>query len=136
MRHRDEGFAAQSRASTQLCLQGAKINQSLLTLGRVFQHLADKPASAKSASKHIPYRDSHLTRLLQPVLGGNSKTAIIATISPSRSAMDNTKATLHFVSVAARVRSRAFQACAAHTCCSCLRPELAPFLCNKAVPGY
>ena len=92
-------------------MQSAKINQSLLTLGRVFQHLADAKPSTAGASKttgrqHIPYRDSNLTRLLQPVLGGNSKTAIIAAIAPGRSSLENTKATLHFVSVAARVRCR------------------------------
>lgn len=94
-------------------LQSAKINQSLLTLGRVIQRLADKPSTSAAgarpasaaAKQHIPYRDSNLTRLLQPVLGGNSNTAIIAALSPGRSSLDNTKATLHFISVAARVRT-------------------------------
>jgi centromeric protein E len=106
-------------------LQGAKINQSLLTLGRVFQHLADKPAhgntggakTTPSKHHHIPYRDSNLTRLLQPVLGGNSKTAIIAAIAPGRSSLENTKATLHFVSVAARVRASS-RSCTNYIDCS------------------
>jgi hypothetical protein len=85
-------------------LQSAKINQSLLALGRVIQHLADKPCQSRVSKQHIPYRDSNLTRLLQPVLGGNSKTAIIATIAPGRSSLENTKATLHFIGVAAKVR--------------------------------
>lgn len=85
-------------------MQSAKINQSLLALGRVITHLADKPAAGRVSKQHVPYRDSNLTRLLQPVLGGNSATAIIATVAPGRSSLENTKATLHFVSVAAKVR--------------------------------
>ena len=87
-------------------VQSAKINQSLLALGRVITHLAEKPAAGRVSRQHVPYRDSNLTRLLQPVLGGNSTTAIIATVAPGRSSLENTKATLHFVSVAAQVRPR------------------------------
>jgi centromeric protein E len=82
-------------------VQSAKINQSLLALGRVIQHLADKPG--RSGRNHVPFRDSKLTRLLQPCLGGNSKMAIIGTVSPGASSLDNTKATLNFVSTAAKV---------------------------------
>jgi hypothetical protein len=52
------------------------INLSLGTLGKVIKSLSQK-------SKHIPYRDSKLTRLLQDSLGGNTRTHLIATVSPS-----------------------------------------------------
>lgn len=52
------------------------INQSLLTLGRVITALVEH-------ARHVPYRESKLTRLLQDSLGGRTKTSIIATISPS-----------------------------------------------------
>lgn len=55
--------------------EAGKINQSLLTLGRVINALVEN-------SSYVPYRDSKLTRLLQESLGGRAKTVIIATISP------------------------------------------------------
>ena len=59
-------------------LEEAKnINKSLTTLGLVIFSLTD------GKSKHIPYRDSKLTRVLQDSLGGNSKTTLIVTCSPS-----------------------------------------------------
>jgi kinesin family protein 11 len=65
------------------------INKSLLTLGRVITALVEK-------SRHIPYRDSKLTRLLQDSLGGRTKTCIIATISPSSPCLDETINTLEY----------------------------------------
>ncbi|CAH1990242.1 unnamed protein product [Acanthoscelides obtectus] len=68
----------------------ANINKSLLTLGRVIQSLADKN------QKHIPYRDSKLTRILQDSLGGNTKTVIIATVSPAHTSHEETANTLEY----------------------------------------
>ena len=68
----------------------------------MIEHLADN--GKQGPKRHIPYRESHLTRLLQPVLGGNSATTIIAAVAPGRSSLGNTKATLQFISVAATVR--------------------------------
>lgn len=56
--------------------------------------------------RHLPYRDSKLTRLLQPFLSGNSHMAIITTISPAAGSVDNTRAALHFATAAARVVMR------------------------------
>lgn len=53
-----------------------RINLSLSALGNVISALVD------SKAQHIPYRDSKLTRLLQDSLGGNTRTVMIATISP------------------------------------------------------
>ncbi|KAK9847039.1 hypothetical protein WJX84_002496 [Apatococcus fuscideae] len=76
--------------------EGSSINKSLLTLGIVIRALGDQKG-------HIPFRDSKLTRLLQPSLGGNSRTAIIVTISPASGASDNTQAALFFANAAKRV---------------------------------
>ena len=60
-------------------VEGAKINLSLGALGNVINALIDK------RTKHIPYRDSKLTRLMQDSLGGTSRTLMISTLSPSSS---------------------------------------------------
>merc|ERR1719495_2765032 len=73
--------------SGQRLKEGAHINKSLVTLGSVISALAEagsKVASSKPRGKaFIPYRDSVLTWLLKDSLGGNSKTIMIATISPA-----------------------------------------------------
>jgi len=77
------------------------INRSLLTLGRVVKLLKDA-ASGKSGSSsvRIPYRDSKLTRILQESLGGRCKTCLIATISPSVTAIDESMSTLNYAQAA------------------------------------
>ncbi|KAF0754246.1 hypothetical protein AaE_005410, partial [Aphanomyces astaci] len=67
--------------------EGVHINQALLTLGKVITALSDKKA-------FVPYRESKLTRLLQDSLGGNSKTIMIACVSPADSNYDETTSTL------------------------------------------
>ena len=67
--------------------EGANINKSLTTLGKVISALADSTSRQEKKKKKgdfIPYRDSVLTWILRENLGGNSKTAMIAAISPSR----------------------------------------------------
>ena len=76
-----------SGAKEERAREAGSINQSLLTLGRVINALVEHHG-------HIPYRDSKLTRLLQDSLGGRSKTSIIATLSPSSAAVDETISTL------------------------------------------
>ncbi|KAE9137074.1 hypothetical protein PF010_g1439 [Phytophthora fragariae] len=72
------------------------INQSLSALGNVISALVNPKRT------HIPYRDSKLTRLLQDSLGGNTRTVVIATISPSESSVDETISTLQFAERANR----------------------------------
>lgn len=67
--------------------EGASINKSLLALGNCINKLAD-------GLKHIPYRDSNLTRILKDSLGGNCQTVMIANISPSSLTFEDTYNTL------------------------------------------
>ena len=80
------------------------INRSLLTLGRVVKLLkekSEKPSgSGGSSSVRIPYRDSKLTRILQESLGGRCKTCLIATISPSVTAIEESMSTLNYAQAA------------------------------------
>ncbi|EFP01294.1 hypothetical protein CRE_24469 [Caenorhabditis remanei] len=88
-------YERQSAAGTEgdRLKEGIVINQSLTTLGRVIKALHD---SQKSGGKkmQIPYRDSVLTCLLKNALGGNSKTIMIAAISPADINYEETLSTL------------------------------------------
>ncbi|KAL5149304.1 Kinesin-like protein KIN-7B [Glycine soja] len=77
--------------------EGSHINRSLLTLASVIRKLSGGKCG------HIPYRDSKLTRILQSSLGGNARTAIICTISPSLSHVEQTRNTLAFATSAKEV---------------------------------
>ncbi|XP_049626743.1 kinesin-like protein KIF14 [Suncus etruscus] len=77
--------------------EGVSINKSLLTLGKVISALSEQ---ANRKKVFIPYRESVLTWLLKESLGGNSKTAMIATISPAASSMEETLSTLRYASQA------------------------------------
>ncbi|MFS7965200.1 putative plus-end-directed kinesin ATPase [Helianthus anomalus] len=79
--------------------EGKHINKSLMILGNVINKLSD---GAKQRG-HIPYRDSKLTRILQPALGGNAKTSIICTVAPEEVHIEETKGTLQFASRAKRI---------------------------------
>ncbi|KAJ1929618.1 hypothetical protein IWQ60_000995 [Tieghemiomyces parasiticus] len=81
--------------------EGAHINRSLLTLGTVIAKLTD--TEVDRATLHIPYRDSKLTRILEPSLGGNAKTAIVCTITPASTHVEETLSTLKFASRAKHV---------------------------------
>ncbi|KAL1936098.1 hypothetical protein VTP01DRAFT_232 [Rhizomucor pusillus] len=78
--------------------EGAYINKSLLTLGTVISKLTE---SKKSITAHIPYRDSKLTRILQPSLSGHAKIVVVCTISPTSNSLEESINTLKF---AARVK--------------------------------
>ncbi|TAQ84787.1 hypothetical protein B7494_g6890 [Chlorociboria aeruginascens] len=91
--------------------EGAEINRSLSTLGRVIAALADlsdskKKKTGKGASQ-VPYRDSVLTWLLKDSLGGNSMTAMIAAISPADINFDETLSTLRYADSAKRIKNHA-----------------------------
>lgn len=63
--------------------------------------------SVGKRSGHIPYRDSKLTRILQPSLGGNARTAIICTLSPALSHLEQSRNTLFFATRAKEVTNNA-----------------------------
>lgn len=77
------------------------INQGLLALGKVIRAL-----TTSSTSSHIPYRESKLTRYLQDSLGGNSRTCILACISPSELNLHETLSTLQYASRARSVQNK------------------------------
>ncbi|KAF9129718.1 kinesin motor protein cin8 [Mortierella sp. 14UC] len=89
---------ARSGAEAAQAKEAGKINQSLLTLGRVINSLVER-------SQHIPYRESKLTRLLEDSLGGKTKTCIIATISPARSCLEETFSTLNYANRAKNIKN-------------------------------
>ncbi len=88
-----------SGAENKRAAEAGLINKSLLTLGRVINALVDK-------SSHIPYRESKLTRLLQDSLGGQTKTCIIATVSPAKSNLEETISTLDYAFRAKNIRNK------------------------------
>ncbi|XP_062293668.1 kinesin-like protein KIF13B isoform X1 [Scomber scombrus] len=87
--------AAKTGAAGERLKEGSNINKSLSTLGLVISALADHGAG-KNRSKFVPYRDSVLTWLLKDSLGGNSRTAMVATISPAADNFDETLSTLRY----------------------------------------
>ncbi|KAL6224513.1 hypothetical protein ACLB2K_003368 [Fragaria x ananassa] len=93
--------ASQTLSAGTRLKEGCHINRSLLTLGTVVRKLS------KGRNGHIPYRDSKLTRILQSSLGGNARTAIICTLSPAHSHIEQSRNTLLFASCAKEVTTNA-----------------------------
>lgn len=81
-------------------VEGANINRSLLALGNCINILSDK----SKAGSFVPYRDSKLTRLLKDSLGGNTKTIMIACVSPSSNSYEETINTLKYASRARDIK--------------------------------
>ncbi|XP_058748341.1 kinesin-like protein KIN-7O [Vicia villosa] len=92
--------AAKTGAEGVRLKEGSHINKSLMTLGTVIKKLSE---GVESQGGHVPYRDSKLTRILQPALGGNANTAIICNITLAQIHTDETKSSLQFASRALRV---------------------------------
>jgi kinesin family member 18/19 len=100
-------LAGSERASTtenkgQRMIEGANINKSLLALGNCINTLSDK----SKAGSFVPYRDSKLTRLLKDSLGGNTKTLMIACVSPSYIAYEETVNTLKYANRARNIKRK------------------------------
>lgn len=87
--------------------EGAEINRSLSTLGRVISALAEISMGKKKNISMVPYRDSVLTWLLKDSLGGNSMTAMIAAISPADINFEETLSTLRYADSAKRIKNHA-----------------------------
>ncbi len=88
-------------AKGQTLDEAKMINKSLTTLGKVITALTDKKSS------HIPYRESKLTRILSESLGGNSRTCLIVTCSPSLYNEAETLGTLRFGQRARNIQNQA-----------------------------
>lgn len=94
-------LAGSERASSNKGMrfkEGSNINKSLLALGNCINNLSD-------GLRHIPYRDSKLTRLLKDSLGGNCKTLMISCVSPALSSYEDTHNTLKYASRAMKIKS-------------------------------
>lgn len=89
-----------THATGQTLKEAKQINKSLMVLGLVINSLVEN-------KKHVPYRDSKLTRLLSDALGGNSKTMLIVTASPSKYNQDETVSTLRFGTRAKSIKNEA-----------------------------
>ncbi|KAI3683415.1 hypothetical protein L1987_83918 [Smallanthus sonchifolius] len=85
--------------------EAGNINRSLSQLGNLINILAEVSQTGKQ--RHIPYRDSKLTFLLQESLGGNAKLAMICAISPARSCKNETFSTLRFAQRAKAIKNKA-----------------------------
>lgn len=80
--------------------EATKINLSLSALGNVISALVD------GRCRHIPYRDSKLTRLLQDSLGGNTKTLMVACLSPADNNYDESLSTLRYANRAKNIKNK------------------------------
>ncbi|XP_013916825.1 PREDICTED: kinesin-like protein KIF19 isoform X3 [Thamnophis sirtalis] len=92
--------ASQTQNRGQRMKEGAHINRSLLALGNCINALSDR-----TGVKYVNYRDSKLTRLLKDSLGGNSRTVMIAHISPASSAFEESRSTLTYAERAKNIRT-------------------------------
>ncbi|XP_075072932.1 kinesin-like protein KIF19 isoform X1 [Mixophyes fleayi] len=93
--------ASQTQNRGQRMKEGAHINRSLLALGNCINALSDR-----GGNKYVNYRDSKLTRLLKDSLGGNSRTVMIAHISPASSAFEESRNTLAYADRAKNIKTR------------------------------
>merc|ERR1719245_638442 len=82
--------------------EGISINCGLLALGNVISALGDESRKVS----HVPYRDSKLTRLLQDSLGGNSRTLMIACVSPADYNLEETLSTLRYADRARKIKNK------------------------------
>ncbi|GAB4822357.1 hypothetical protein N2152v2_009403 [Parachlorella kessleri] len=91
--------AKRTKAVGQRLQEGININKGLLALGNVINALSE-------GKQHVPYRDSKLTRMLQDSLGGNSRTVMIACVSPADVNMEETLNTLRYANRARNIRNK------------------------------
>jgi hypothetical protein len=97
--------ASATGAEGDTLMEGANINKSLTVLGRCLSGLAD--ASEGGTKSHVPFRESQLTWILNESLGGNSKTAMLANISPASINYEETLSTLRFALTVKKIKNNA-----------------------------
>ncbi|GKZ01007.1 hypothetical protein MPSEU_001052200 [Mayamaea pseudoterrestris] len=94
--------------STERQQEGHFINQSLMTLGKIVYQLSEiEESNGNGRRPHIPYRDSKLTRLLQPSLSGNARIALICCVSPLVSHIEESHNTFKFATRAKKIPQKA-----------------------------
>lgn len=98
--------AQRTGAQGQRQVEAGNINRSLLALSRVV-HALSSSSSRNEASSHISFRDSKLTRILQPSLSGAARVLFICCVSPAVQFVEDTKSTLKFASRAKRIQIHA-----------------------------
>lgn len=91
-------------ASGQRLLEGTNINKSLSVLGKCISILAEK-TTGKKKDAIVPYRESNLTRILQNALGGNSKTCMIAAVSPASICFEESLSTLRYADQVKQIKN-------------------------------
>ena len=97
--------AGKTGATGDRLAEGSNINKSLSCLGKVITALAKKSGGNKA--EVVPYRESKLTRILQNALGGNSKTTMIAAISPATFNFEETLSTLRYADQVKAIKNQA-----------------------------
>lgn len=98
--------AGKTGATGDRLAEGSNINQSLSCLGKVITALAKKSGGG-AKGEVVPYRESKLTRILQNALGGNSKTTMIAAISPATFNFEETLSTLRYADQVKAIKNKA-----------------------------
>ena len=96
--------AKRTGASGVRMREGININKGLLALGNVISSLGDE--KKRAAGAHVPYRDSKLTRILQDSLGGNSRTLMVACVSPADDSMEETLNALKYANRARNIKNK------------------------------
>ncbi|RYE96214.1 MAG: hypothetical protein EOO41_04825, partial [Methanobacteriota archaeon] len=96
--------AKRTQATGKRLQEGININLGLLALGNVISALGDEDKRRRGA--HVPYRDSKLTRILQDSLGGNSKTLMIACVSPAEANFEESLNTLRYAARARNIKNK------------------------------
>ena len=93
--------AAATQNMGQRMVEGANINKSLLALGNCINALCE----SGGATRHVPYRNSKLTRLLKFSLGGNCRTVMIVCVAPTSNHYDDTHNTLLYADRATKIKT-------------------------------
>lgn len=93
--------AKRTGATGSTLKEGISINKGLLALGNVIAALTEEG----KRQNHVPYRDSKLTRILQDSLGGNSRTSMIACVSPAEVNFEESLNTLKYASRARNIKN-------------------------------
>ena len=97
--------AGSTGATGDRLAEGANINKSLSVLGKVISTLAKNAGKSGKNLPVVPYRESKLTFILKPFLGGNAKTSMVAALSPADVNYDETLSTLKYANQVKEIKN-------------------------------